>query len=81
MHFVVEWVFFTANVLRPKKMINIVLKNLNDVYNLQRFFFIFKYFVDNEYMKNKPLVVGWIFFSPLAYLTNFLNAYIPSSLH
>lgn len=64
-------------------MINIVLKNLNDVYNLQRFFFIFKYFVDNEYMKNKRLVVGWIFFSPLAYLTNFLNAYIyiPSSLH
>lgn len=54
-------------------MINIVLKNLNDVYNLQRFFFIFKYFVDNEYMKNKRLVVGWIFFSPLAYLTNFLK--------
>lgn len=60
-------------------MINIVLKNLNDVYNL--ILFIFKYFVDNEYMKNKPLVVGWIFFSPLAYLTNFLNAYIPSSLN
>lgn len=60
-------------------MINIVLKNLNDVYNLQRFFFIFKYFVDNEYMKNKRLVVGWIFI--FWYLTKFLNAYIPSSLH
>lgn len=41
------------------------------------FFFIFKYFVDNEYMKNKRLVVGWIFI--FWYLTKFLNAYIPST--
>lgn len=35
MYFVVEWGFFyIVNVLRLKKMINIVLKNLNDVYNL-----------------------------------------------
>lgn len=73
MHFVVEWVFFTANVLRPKKMINIVLKNLNDVYDLQRFFFIFKYFVDNEYMKNKPLVVGWIFFFTASVFNQFFK--------
>lgn len=54
-------------------MINIVLKNLNDVYDLQRFFFIFKYFVDNEYMKNKPLVVGWIFFFTASVFNQFFK--------
>lgn len=43
------------------------------------FFFIFKYFVDNEYMKNKCLVVGWIFI--FWYLIKFLNVYILSSFY